>query len=101
MSFQYIIPDLLANWPWKRVLNPMLVEVNDDANAWVKSLGLFDQAQLQKFDACDFSTLTFTLMSFSSSILANRYFPDILGALVAPQQDKKGSYPLKIHCICY
>ena len=53
--FQYIIPDLLANWPWKRHINPALAEVKDDANAWVKSLGLFDQAQLQKFNACDFS----------------------------------------------
>jgi hypothetical protein len=56
MSFQYIIPDLLADWPWKRALNPALTEVKDDSNAWVKSLELFDQAQLQKFNACDFST---------------------------------------------
>ena len=71
MSFQYIIPDLLANWPWKRVLNPKLVEVNDDANAWVKSLGLFDQAQLQKFNACDFSTLIFTLYRFLVYLLTD------------------------------
>ena len=52
---QYIIPDLLATWPWKRVVNPMLDEVKDEANAWVQSMTLFDPAQLQKFYACDFS----------------------------------------------
>jgi len=54
---QYIIPDLLTTWPWKRVLNPKLAEVKDDAIAWVKSLALFEPAQLQKFNACDFNLL--------------------------------------------
>ena len=58
MSFQpqYVLPDLLVNWPWKRVFNPMLVEVNVQANSWVESLALFEPDQLQKFKACDFST---------------------------------------------
>jgi hypothetical protein len=55
MCDQYIIPDLLATWPWKRVFNPMLAEVKDEANAWVTSLALFESAQLQKFNACNFS----------------------------------------------
>ena len=57
MSSQlYFIPDLLATWPWQRILNPALNEVKDDSNAWVTSLALFEQAQLRKFNACDFST---------------------------------------------
>ena len=57
MSSQlYFIPDLLVTWPWQRILNPALNEVKDDSNAWVKSLALFEQAQLRKFNACDFST---------------------------------------------
>lgn len=52
---QYILPDLLVTWPWKRVFNPMLVEVKDQANSWVESLDLFEPAQLKKFEACDFS----------------------------------------------
>jgi hypothetical protein len=54
-SSQYFIPDLLVTWPWQRVLNPALAEVKDDSNAWVKSLALFEQSQLRKFNACDFS----------------------------------------------
>ena len=81
MSSQYVLPDLLVTWPWKRILNPALAEDKGDS-------GLFDQAQLQKFNACDFSTCYFRLMSFSSSILVERYFSDLLAALVAPQQDK-------------
>ena len=56
MSSQYYIPDLLVTWPWQRIINPARAEVKDDSNAWVKSLGLFEQAQLRKFNACDFST---------------------------------------------
>jgi Delta6-protoilludene synthase len=52
---QYIIPDLLATWPTKRILHPKLAEVKDEANEWVKSLALFEPAQLKKFNACDFS----------------------------------------------
>ena len=60
MSSQYFIPDLLISWPWQRILNPALAEVKDDSNAWVKSLALFEQAQLRKFNACDFSMWYFT-----------------------------------------
>ena len=56
MSLQFFIPDLLATFPWQRNINPALAEVKDDSNAWVKSLALFEQAQLRKFYACDFST---------------------------------------------
>ena len=53
---QYFIPDLLATWPWRRVYNSKLDEVNDEANAWMKSLALFEPDQLKKFYACNFST---------------------------------------------
>ncbi|KAF8799734.1 terpenoid synthase [Phlegmacium glaucopus] len=67
MSTQYIIPDLLVTWPWKRMVNPRLADVKVEASAWVKDLALFDSAQLQKFNACDFN---------------------LLGALVGPLQNK-------------
>ena len=66
MSSQlYFIPDLLVTWPWQRILNPALNEVKDDSNAWVKSLGLFEQAQLRKFNACDFSMYLFTFLKYN------------------------------------
>ncbi|KAF8964553.1 terpenoid synthase [Flammula alnicola] len=55
---QYLIPDLLAAWPWSRDKNPALDKnVEDEANAWVASLGLFEPPQLKKFKACDFNLL--------------------------------------------
>ena len=53
---QYLISDLLATWPWKRILDPKLAEVKDEANVWVQSMELFEPDQLKKFYACDFST---------------------------------------------
>lgn len=61
---QYIIPDLLANWPWQRVSNSMLDEIRDEANEWVMSLGLFEPAQFKKFKACDFSTVESFVLVF-------------------------------------
>jgi len=54
-SSQYFIPDLLVNWPWPRIQNASLNEVQTEAVAWVKSLDLFEPRQYQKFEACNFS----------------------------------------------
>jgi hypothetical protein len=63
MTTQYFLPDVLINWPWKRMVNPLLAEVNDEADAWVKSLALLKPTQLQKFYTYKFSTFIL-LMSF-------------------------------------
>ena len=64
MTTQYFIPDVLVTWPRKRMINPMLAEVNDEADAWVKSLAVLEPTQLQKFYTYKFSTYIH-LMSFS------------------------------------
>ncbi|PPQ85717.1 hypothetical protein CVT25_002468 [Psilocybe cyanescens] len=56
-STQFIIPDLLVNWPWLRVIDPNLQQVTDEANEWVESLDLFDPSQFKKFKGCDFNRL--------------------------------------------
>ena len=78
-SSQYYIPDLLVTWPWQRILNPALAEVKDDSNAWVESLALFEQAQLQKFNACDFSMFSYSFLILVVRILqvADRLFLQI------------------------
>ena len=76
---QYTLPDLLATWPWKRVFNAMLGEVRDEANAWVESLGLFEPAQLKKFNACDFSKLIFQLDSGVRAILIRSFVRSLGG----------------------
>jgi len=57
MATQYFVPDVLVNWPCKRMVNPLLAEVDDEANAWVKSLALLEPAQLQKFYTYKFNLL--------------------------------------------
>lgn len=64
MATQYFIPDVLVTWPWKRMVNPLLAEVNDEADAWVMSLALLKPSQLQKFYTYKFSTYIRRLMSF-------------------------------------
>ncbi|KJA16009.1 hypothetical protein HYPSUDRAFT_148365 [Hypholoma sublateritium FD-334 SS-4] len=64
---QYIIPDLLSSWPWPRAKNPALdLNLEDEANAWVASLELFEPRQLDKFKACQFNYLRIScdLMNF-------------------------------------
>ncbi|PPQ93592.1 hypothetical protein CVT25_005472 [Psilocybe cyanescens] len=74
MPRQYVIPDLLITWPWPRAINSSLTEVDEEANAWVQSLDLFDSAQFKKFKACNFN---------------------LLGALVGPLRSKEH---LRISC---
>ena len=62
MATQYFIPDVLVTWPWKRMVNPLLAEVNEEANAWVKSLALLEPTQLQKFYTYKFSTYLYFLV---------------------------------------
>ena len=65
MATQYFIPDVLVTWPWKRMINPLLAEVNDEADAWVMSMELLKPTQLQKFYTYKFS-MYIRLMSFSA-----------------------------------
>ena len=60
----FSIPDVLITWPWKRMINPMLAEVNDETDAWLMSLAVLEPAQLQKFYTYKFSAYIH-LMSFS------------------------------------
>ena len=64
MATQYFIPDVLFTWPWKRMVNPMLAEVDDEANAWVKSLALLEPTQLEKFYTYKFSMYTHIMPFF-------------------------------------
>ncbi|KAF8886611.1 isoprenoid synthase domain-containing protein [Gymnopilus junonius] len=65
-SSEYTIPDLLAQWPWRRTVNAHLEVVQDDANAWVGSFELFKPEKFAKFKACNFNYLRIScdLMSF-------------------------------------
>lgn len=91
MATQYLIPDLLVTWPWKRLINPMLAEVDDEANAWVKSLDLLEPAQLPNFSSCRFSTCRLFFSSHEYlNLNADQYFLDLLAALSGPLLECKG-----------
>ncbi|KAF9033606.1 isoprenoid synthase domain-containing protein [Panaeolus papilionaceus] len=62
-STENYIPDLLVNWPWKKIRNPHLASVEGASVQWIESLELFESKQLRKFKSCKF---------------------DLLGALVGP-----------------
>ncbi|KDR79485.1 hypothetical protein GALMADRAFT_63556 [Galerina marginata CBS 339.88] len=66
MSSEYTIPDLLITWPYARIGNSMLREVDNEANAWVESFGLFEPEKFKKFKACNFNHLRIScdLMNF-------------------------------------
>ncbi|KAM7210814.1 Isoprenoid synthase domain containing protein [Rhypophila decipiens] len=47
------VPDFLASWPWKRVLNPHYETVKAETDAWIESFDLFKDAKSQDaFERC-------------------------------------------------
>ena len=51
------LPDLLANWPWKRELNPHYDVVRAETASWLHGFGLFDAASEDAFDRCELCEL--------------------------------------------
>ncbi|EJD05124.1 terpenoid synthase [Fomitiporia mediterranea MF3/22] len=51
------IPDMLANWPWKRAINPYYDEVKAESDAWFRSFKAFSERSQHAFDKCDFQHL--------------------------------------------
>ncbi|KAJ8483026.1 hypothetical protein ONZ51_g4967 [Trametes cubensis] len=48
-----LIPDVLANWAWRRAINPLYDEVSEEANPWFKSFKLFTPKSQHAFDRGD------------------------------------------------
>ncbi|KAG6886195.1 hypothetical protein C0992_004565 [Termitomyces sp. T32_za158] len=62
----FILPDILANWPWKRNINPYYLEAKAESSAWI---GKFTTStpQLQRmFDAGNFDLLAALAYPFES-----------------------------------
>jgi hypothetical protein len=45
----YLLPDLHANWPFLKMLNPLYSEVATDSLNWIASYQLFTSKQLDTF----------------------------------------------------
>ncbi|KAI0328233.1 terpenoid synthase [Cubamyces sp. BRFM 1775] len=52
-----LIPDLLANWPWPRAVNPLYDDVSIEANQWFKSFKLFTPKSQRAFDRGDIARI--------------------------------------------
>ena len=50
------LPDILAEWPWPRRLNPYYKEAKAESEAWLESFKAFDTKAQDAFNNCDFST---------------------------------------------
>ncbi|KAG6895319.1 hypothetical protein C0993_009725, partial [Termitomyces sp. T159_Od127] len=79
MQSVFILPETLANWPWKRDINPYYVEVKAESSAWIRNFTISTPGVQQSFDAGDF---------------------DLLGALAYPLESKDvlraGCYLMKL-----
>jgi len=53
----FTIPDVLANFPWKRILSECYPWMKAESSAWTESYHLFSAEGLRGFNACDFNLL--------------------------------------------
>ncbi|KAJ3730328.1 terpenoid synthase [Lentinula raphanica] len=54
---QFILPNTLHSWPWKRKLNPNYKEVKAESQAWLESFHAFPPKAQNAFNHCDFNLL--------------------------------------------
>ncbi|KAG6859946.1 hypothetical protein C0995_001480 [Termitomyces sp. Mi166 len=52
-----ILPDLLAEWPWKRKTNPHYPQAKAESSIWIRSFNAFTPYAQRAFDLCDFNLL--------------------------------------------
>ncbi|KAF8970725.1 terpenoid synthase [Flammula alnicola] len=51
------LPETMANWPWRRAINPHYEEVKAASNAWFESFKPFTPQSQIAFNKCDFEHL--------------------------------------------
>ena len=51
---QFYLPDLVAQWPWPRVLNQHYAEAKPESDEWLRSFEALDAKSQRSFDRCDF-----------------------------------------------
>ncbi|KAI0056125.1 terpenoid synthase [Artomyces pyxidatus] len=54
---QFRLPDILAGWPWPRVINPYHDEVKAECEKWFRSFNALGPKSQDTFDRCDFCLL--------------------------------------------
>jgi hypothetical protein len=51
---QFYLPDLVAQWPWPRVLNQHYAEAKPESDDWLRSFEALDAKSQRSFDRCNF-----------------------------------------------
>ncbi|KAH9022738.1 terpenoid synthase [Lactarius deliciosus] len=54
---QFRLPDLLAQWPWPRVVNKHYEEIKPQFDEWVHAFEALDARSQRSFDQCNFALL--------------------------------------------
>ncbi|KAI9435079.1 terpenoid synthase [Lactarius indigo] len=54
---QFRLPDLLAKWPWPRVVNKHYEEIRPQFDEWVHAFEALDAKSQRSFDLCNFALL--------------------------------------------
>nr|BDO24660.1 sesquiterpene synthase [Collybia nuda] len=57
MSTQFVLPDILARWPWPRAINPYYAECRLSSQEWGAKFQAFTPKAQYAFDLCDPSLL--------------------------------------------
>jgi len=82
------LPNLLANWPWQRRINPHYEEARAETEKWVHNLDMFvDEASQTRFDKCQTRGSTLPLPLVVSIINMNEYIAK-LACLAYPYFDR-------------
>jgi len=55
---QFYLPDLVAQWPWPRVLNQHYAEAKPESDEWLRSFEALDAKSQKSFDRCNFALLS-------------------------------------------
>ncbi|KAK0452226.1 terpenoid synthase [Armillaria borealis] len=57
-SQTFTLPDLLANWPFRCIHNPLSDEIVPASAAWIESYNIFDERAQKAFNRCNFGLFT-------------------------------------------
>lgn len=57
-SQTFILPDLLANWPFRCTHNPLSDQIVPASAAWIESYNIFDERAQKAFNRCNFGLFT-------------------------------------------
>jgi len=90
------IPDILANWPWPRAINPHYEECRAESDAWIQGFDFLSPEAQAAFNKCEFGKPYPYILSSRTS--AYKGLIGLLGSLGYPKLNKGISIVLTRSC---